>query len=81
MELLVRSCCRRSFTFVRRCSTVRHLSHASTEATGRRLNDADKQRVIDRIIRVDQAGEFAAVRIYQGQIDGIVFYNYIYILF
>ncbi|MBM3647778.1 MAG: demethoxyubiquinone hydroxylase family protein [Alphaproteobacteria bacterium] len=41
--------------------------------TGERRNpgDPDARALVERIIRVDQAGEFGAVRIYQGQLAGL----------
>jgi ubiquinone biosynthesis monooxygenase Coq7 len=37
----------------------------------RNPGDPDAREVIDRIIRVDQAGEFGAVRIYEGQLAAL----------
>ncbi len=39
-----------------------------TPTTGRLPGDLTKAQLIDRIIRVDQAGEYGAVRIYEGQL-------------
>ena len=36
---------------------------------GRLPGDLTREQLIDRIIRVDQAGEYGAVRIYQGQLS------------
>lgn len=36
---------------------------------GRLPGDLSREQLIDRIIRVDQAGEFGAVRIYEGQLS------------
>lgn len=38
-----------------------------TTADTRRPGDPDRRQLLDRFIRVDQAGEYGAVRIYQGQ--------------
>jgi len=40
-----------------------------TTQEDRLAGDMDKREFIDRLIRVDHAGEFGAQRIYQGQID------------
>ncbi len=40
----------------------------STPVGGRMPGDLTKDELIERIIRVDQAGEYGAVRIYQGQL-------------
>ena len=37
-------------------------------AEGRQPGDLTREQLIDRIIRVDHAGEYGAVRIYQGQL-------------
>lgn len=41
--------------------------------TGERRNpgDADPRRTVEQVIRVDQAGEFGAVRIYEGQLAAL----------
>lgn len=41
--------------------------------TGEQRNpgDADPRRTVERVIRVDQAGEFGAVRIYEGQLAAL----------
>lgn len=47
------------------------MSHSppDLETAGRRLpGDLDKEGMLDRIIRVDHAGEFGAVQIYKGQL-------------
>lgn len=41
---------------------------ATTPVGGRMPGDPTKDELIERIIRVDQAGEYGAVRIYQGQL-------------
>lgn len=41
----------------------------STHPKGRMPGDPTHKQMIERMIRVDQAGEYGAVRIYQGQID------------
>ena len=41
---------------------------SSTPVGGRMPGDPTKEELIERIIRVDQAGEYGAVRIYQGQL-------------
>ena len=44
-------------------------SSSELETAGRRLpGDLDKAALMDRIIRVDHAGEFGAVQIYKGQL-------------
>jgi len=40
----------------------------TTPVGGRMPGDPTKEELIERIIRVDQAGEYGAVRIYQGQL-------------
>lgn len=40
----------------------------TTPVGGRMPGDPTKDKLIERIIRVDQAGEYGAVRIYQGQL-------------
>lgn len=45
------------------------MSEERTETAGDRLpGDLTKEQLIDRIIRVDHAGEFGAKRIYEGQL-------------
>jgi ubiquinone biosynthesis monooxygenase Coq7 len=46
------------------------LEHTMTKTTAenRLPGDPDKDQLIDRIIRVDQAGEYGAKRIYEGQL-------------
>ena len=39
-----------------------------TPRSGRLPGDLTREQLIDRIIRVDQAGEYGAVRIYEGQL-------------
>ena len=41
--------------------------------TGDRRNpgDPEPREIVERIIRVDQAGEFGAVRIYEGQLAAL----------
>lgn len=39
------------------------------DAEGDPKSDAEYHRMVDDILRVDHAGEYAAVRIYQGQLD------------
>jgi ubiquinone biosynthesis monooxygenase Coq7 len=39
-----------------------------TPRTGRLPGDLTKEQLIDRILRVDHAGEYGAVRIYEGQL-------------
>jgi len=41
---------------------------STTPVGGRMPGDPTKDELIERIIRVDQAGEYGAVRIYQGQL-------------
>lgn len=49
--------------------TDRSTDTAAKETTGGRLpGDLTKDELIDRIIRVDHAGEFGAKRIYEGQL-------------
>lgn len=48
--------------------TFRQLSVSEKFPYHKRLPDSEKQAIIDRIIRVDHAGEYAAVRIYEGQL-------------
>jgi len=43
-------------------------ARTKTPVGGRMPGDPTKAELIDRIIRVDQAGEYGAVRIYQGQL-------------
>lgn len=44
-------------------------SETETHATARRLpGDPDQRALLDRVIRVDHAGEYGAKRIYQGQL-------------
>ncbi|SKA35733.1 ubiquinone biosynthesis monooxygenase Coq7 [Enhydrobacter aerosaccus] len=38
---------------------------------GRNPGDPDPRRITERVIRVDQAGEFGAVRIYEGQLAAL----------
>jgi 3-demethoxyubiquinol 3-hydroxylase len=40
-----------------------------TPRTGRLPGDLTKEQLIDRILRVDHAGEYGAVRIYEGQLS------------
>jgi 3-demethoxyubiquinol 3-hydroxylase len=40
-----------------------------TPRTGRLPGDLSKEQLIDRILRVDHAGEYGAVRIYEGQLS------------
>ena len=40
----------------------------TTPRTGRLPGDLTKEQLIDRILRVDHAGEYGAVRIYEGQL-------------
>ncbi len=40
-------------------------------AENRNPGDADARETVERIIRVDQAGEFGAVRIYEGQLAAL----------
>ena len=40
-------------------------------ADNRNPGDPDAREVVERTIRVDQAGEFGAVRIYQGQLAAL----------
>ncbi len=40
-----------------------------TPRTGRLPGDLTREELVDRIIRVDQAGEYGAVRIYEGQLS------------
>ena len=44
------------------------MSHATTPRQGRMPGDLTKDERIARIIRVDHAGEYGAVRIYEGQL-------------
>ncbi len=44
------------------------MSHAKLTAENRLPGDPDKETLIEQIIRVDQAGEYGAKRIYQGQL-------------
>ena len=37
----------------------------------RNPGDPDRREIVERIVRVDQAGEFGAVRIYQGQLAAL----------
>ena len=41
----------------------------TTPRTGRLPGDLTKEQLIDRILRVDHAGEYGAVRIYEGQLS------------
>ena len=41
----------------------------TTPRTGRLPGDLTKEELIDRILRVDHAGEYGAVRIYEGQLS------------
>lgn len=41
----------------------------TTPRTGRLPGDLTREELVDRIIRVDQAGEYGAVRIYEGQLS------------
>ncbi|MCW5698544.1 MAG: demethoxyubiquinone hydroxylase family protein [Rhodospirillales bacterium] len=41
----------------------------TTPRPGRLPGDLTREQLIDRIIRVDQAGEYGAVRIYEGQLS------------
>ncbi len=41
----------------------------TTPRTGRLPGDLSKEQLIDRILRVDHAGEYGAVRIYEGQLS------------
>ncbi|MBK8909440.1 MAG: demethoxyubiquinone hydroxylase family protein [Rhodospirillales bacterium] len=41
----------------------------TTPRSGRLPGDLSRERLVDRIIRVDQAGEYGAVRIYEGQLS------------
>jgi ubiquinone biosynthesis monooxygenase Coq7 len=38
---------------------------------GRNPGDPDRRELVERVIRVDQAGEFGAVRIYEGQLAAL----------
>lgn len=38
---------------------------------GRSPGDPDPRKIVERVIRVDQAGEFGAVRIYEGQLAAL----------
>lgn len=49
-------------------TTTTTLNETRTPRTGRLPGDLTKEELIARIIRVDQAGEYGAVRIYQGQL-------------
>jgi len=40
-------------------------------ATPRNPGDPDARKIVERVIRVDQAGEFGAVRIYEGQLAAL----------
>jgi ubiquinone biosynthesis monooxygenase Coq7 len=40
-------------------------------STPRNPGDPDRRQTIERVIRVDQAGEFGAVRIYEGQLAAL----------
>lgn len=42
-----------------------------TTAEVRNPGDPDRRELVERIIRVDQAGEFGAVRIYEGQLAAL----------
>ena len=42
-----------------------------TTADRRDPGDPDRRALVERVIRVDQAGEFGAVRIYQGQLAAL----------
>jgi len=42
-----------------------------TTANHRNPGDPDRRELVERVIRVDQAGEFGAVRIYQGQLAAL----------
>lgn len=44
------------------------MTHAKLTAENRLPGDPDKETLIDQIIRVDQAGEYGAKRIYEGQL-------------
>ena len=48
--------------------TAKPTSTSTTPVGGRMPGDPTKDELIERIIRVDQAGEYGAVRIYQGQL-------------
>ena len=37
----------------------------------RNPGDPDRREIVERIVRVDQAGEFGAVRIYEGQLAAL----------
>lgn len=43
-------------------------AHTTTPVGGRMPGDPTREELIERIIRVDQAGEYGAVRIYAGQL-------------
>ena len=49
-------------------STDKTVDTSTTPVGGRMPGDPTKDELIKRIIRVDQAGEYGAVRIYQGQL-------------
>ena len=42
-----------------------------TTAGQRSPGDPDRRELVERVIRVDQAGEFGAVRIYEGQLAAL----------
>lgn len=47
------------------------LGNARTTASKRNPGDPDARETVERTIRVDQAGEFGAVRIYEGQLAAL----------
>ncbi|MFI5020856.1 MAG: demethoxyubiquinone hydroxylase family protein [Alphaproteobacteria bacterium] len=47
---------------------TRELSHPRRTAERRRPGDPDREELVKRMIRVDQAGEYGAKRIYAGQL-------------
>jgi ubiquinone biosynthesis monooxygenase Coq7 len=49
-------------------ATKKTTRHSTTPVGGRMPGDPTKDELIERIIRVDQAGEYGAVRIYEGQL-------------
>lgn len=46
-------------------------ANATTTASNRNPGDPDARQTVEQTIRVDQAGEFGAVRIYEGQLAAL----------